>query len=80
MLKSLCATAVLLACLPIAAMADAPQQRQGSPDEQKACVKDVSRHCRSLMNEGDLVVLACLQQHRNAISAACNKVLTDHGQ
>jgi len=79
MRKSLCVTAVL-AFLPVAAMADAPQQRQGSPDEQKACVKDVNRHCHALMNEGDLVVLACLQQHRAAISAACNKVLTDHGQ
>ncbi len=80
MLKSLCVTAMLLACLPAVAMADAQPQRQGTADEQKACVKDVSRHCRGLMNEGDLVVLACLQQHRNAISAACNKVLTDHGQ
>lgn len=80
MLKSLCATAMLLAFLPATAMADAQPARQGTADEQKACIKDVSRHCRSLMNEGDLVVLGCLQQHRNAISAACNKVLTDHGQ
>jgi hypothetical protein len=80
MLKSFCATALLLVCLPVAATAQTAQQRQGTPDEQKACVKDVSRHCRAVMNEGDLVVLACLQQHRNEISPACNKVLTDHGQ
>ena len=79
MLKSFFVTAVLLASFPVAAMAD-NQIRAGSPEEQKACAKDVARHCREAMNEPDLVVLACLQQHRSAISAACNKVLTDHGQ
>jgi hypothetical protein len=78
MLKSLFVTVVLLASLPVAAMAQ--QTRAGSPEEQKACAKDVSRHCRAVINEPDLVVLNCLQQHRAALSAACNKVLTDHGQ
>ncbi|MDR3469641.1 MAG: hypothetical protein P4M07_27230 [Xanthobacteraceae bacterium] len=81
MLKLLCVMAVLLASIPVAALAQgSQQQRSGTPEEQKACAKDVARHCRTLMDEGDLVVLGCLQQHRAAISAACNKVLTDHGQ
>jgi hypothetical protein len=80
-LKSLFVTAVLLASVSVSAMAQTPQSnRSGTPEEQKACAKDVSRYCRALMNEGDLVILSCLQQHRPSISAACNKVLTDHGQ
>jgi hypothetical protein len=81
MLKLLCVTAVLFASVPVAAMAEpAHPQRSGTPEEQKACSKDVARHCRALMNEPDLVVLGCLQQHRPQISPACNKVLTDNGQ
>lgn len=56
------------------------QNRSGTPEEQKACSKDVSRYCRSVMNESDLVILSCLQQHRPKISKACNAVLASHGQ
>ena len=45
-----------------------------------ACARDVSRFCRAVMNSGDSVVLACLQQNRARISKACNKVMTEHGQ
>jgi hypothetical protein len=56
------------------------QQRSGTPEEQKACSRDVQRHCRPVMDQGDLVVLSCLQQNRPKISAACDQVLKDHGQ
>jgi hypothetical protein len=56
------------------------QQRSGTPEEQKACSRDVQRRCRAVMDQGDLVVLSCLQQNRPQISAACDKVLKDHGQ
>jgi hypothetical protein len=52
------------------------QQQQG----HDACARDVSRHCRAVMNNGDNAVLACLQQNRARISKACNQVLVDHGQ
>ena len=52
------------------------QQQPG----QDACARDVSRHCRKVMNDGDQVVLACLKQNRAKISKACDKVLTEHGQ
>jgi hypothetical protein len=48
--------------------------------EHDACARDVARHCRAVMNDGDSAVLACLQQHRARISKACDKVLTEHGQ
>jgi hypothetical protein len=45
-----------------------------------ACTRDVSRHCRAVMNDGDQAVLACLKQNRARLSKACDKVLTDNGQ
>jgi hypothetical protein len=77
MVKSLLVVALLVGCLPAAATA---QVRAGTPEEQKACAKDVARHCRENINDPDLVVLVCLQQHRAELSQACNKVLVDHGQ
>ena len=32
------------------------------------------------MNDGDQVVLACLQQNRARLSKACQKVLADNGR
>ena len=54
----------------------------GAPAQQghDACARDVSRFCRAVINEGDLVVLACLKQHRARLSKACDKVLTENGQ
>ncbi len=45
-----------------------------------ACARDVSRHCRAVINDGDQAVLACLQHNRPRLSKACAKVLTDNGQ
>jgi hypothetical protein len=56
------------------------QQRSGTQDEQKACSRDVSRFCRPLMDQGDFVILACLQQNRAKLTKACNQVLLNHGQ
>jgi len=55
----------------------APASAQQGHD---ACARDVVRHCRAVMNNGDSAVLACLKQHRTRISKACDKVLTEHGQ
>jgi hypothetical protein len=57
-------------------VASAQQQQPG----HDACARDVTRHCRAVMNNGDNAVLACLQQNRARISKACNQVLVDHGQ
>jgi hypothetical protein len=54
--------------------------RPGTAEEQAACNRDVQRHCRSVINQGDFVILACLQQNRTKISAACDQVLKTHGQ
>jgi len=64
---------VLIAFVLLASGASAQQGHD-------ACARDVSRFCRAHMNEGDMVVLACLKQNRARLSKACEKVLTDHGQ
>jgi len=84
MLKSLLTAALTAATLSTAVLTSAAlaqqPQRSGTPEEQKACAKDVSRFCRQVMNDADLVILSCLQQNRPKISPSCNKVLVSHGQ
>jgi hypothetical protein len=58
----------------------AQQQRSGTPEEQKACSRDVQRFCRPVIDQGDLTILSCLQQHRPKLTAACDQVLKSHGQ
>ena len=56
------------------------QQRSGTPEEQKACSRDGERHCRPVIDQGDFTILACLQQNRPKLTAACAQVLKDHNQ
>jgi hypothetical protein len=56
------------------------QQRSGTPDEQKACARDVQRFCRPVIDQGDFTILACLKEHRPKLSQACDQVLKNHGQ
>jgi hypothetical protein len=72
--------ALTLLSLTVSTGAFAQQQRGGTPEEQKACTRDVQRHCRAVIDQGDLVILSCLQQNRTKISPACDQVLKSHGQ
>jgi hypothetical protein len=56
------------------------QDGRGTPDEQRACTRDVQKFCRPVIDQGDLVILGCLKDNRPKISAACDKVLKNHGQ
>ncbi|HEX2363625.1 MAG TPA: hypothetical protein VHJ00_01160, partial [Bradyrhizobium sp.] len=66
--------------LAVSNEAFAQGQRSGTAEEQKACTRDVQRHCRPVIDQGDLVILSCLQQNRAKISPACDQVLKSHGQ
>jgi hypothetical protein len=70
---------VPLIVLASAALTSGVRAQQQQPGHD-ACARDVTRHCRAVMNDGDQVVLACLKQNRARLSKACDKVLTDHGQ
>jgi hypothetical protein len=58
------------------AATSASAQQQG----QDACARDASRFCRAHLNDGDMVVLACLQQNRARLSKACQATLASHGR
>ena len=72
--------ALFLLLISVSTGAMAQQQRSGTPEEQKACARDVQRHCRAVIDQGDFTILACLQQNRPKISVACDQVLKSHGQ
>jgi hypothetical protein len=55
--------------------------RQGSADDQAACRPDVRKYCHKLEQDaGDLVFLACLQEHRAKLRKPCVAVLERNGQ
>ena len=66
----------ILFVIPFVLIASAASAQQG----QDACARDVSRFCRAQMNDGDQIVLACLQQNRARISKACQQTLAAHGR
>ena len=71
---------LFLLSIPLSSDAFAQQQRGGTPEEQKACARDVQRFCRPVIDQGDFTILACLQQNRPKITTACDQVLKSHGQ
>jgi hypothetical protein len=79
MRKFFLALSLLSVSLSTAAWAEEPA-RSGTPEEQKACTRDVQKYCRPVMDQGDFTVLACLKENRAKISEACNSVLKNHGQ
>jgi hypothetical protein len=68
---------LFLLCAPISMSAFA---HSGTDQEEKACTRDVQRFCRTLMDQGDLTILACLKENRPKLSRACRYVLVSHGQ
>ena len=73
-------TVAVIALLVTALSQSAVAQQSGTEPEQKACAPDVKQFCPAVIDQGDLVILSCLQQNRTKISRACNQVLVNHGQ
>jgi hypothetical protein len=69
-----------LLILPLLLMASVASAQNGQSRPDPGCARDVARHCRSKMNDGDQAILECLKEHRAALSKTCAKVLTDNGQ
>jgi len=72
--------ALTLLSLSLSTAASAEEAHSGAPEEQKACVRDVQKFCRPVIDQGDFTVLACLKENRAKISEGCNQVLKTHGQ
>ena len=79
MRKTFFVAALLSLSVTAGAMAQ-QQQHGGTPEEQKACARDVQRFCRPVIDQGDFTILACLKEHRAKISQACDQVLKNHNQ
>ena len=77
MRKLTLALTLLSISLPSAAFA---QARSGTPEEQKACNRDVQKFCRPVIDQGDFTILACLKENRAKISKPCDQVLKNNGQ
>jgi hypothetical protein len=72
--------ALSLLTLSLSTAASAEEPRSGTPEEQKACTRDVQKFCRPVIDQGDFTVLACLKENRAKISVGCDQVLKTHGQ
>ena len=72
MLRTLLLTPALL----LAATTAFAQTQRTDP----GCGRDASRFCRAVLDQGDMAVLACLQQNRAKLSKTCAKVLADNGR
>jgi hypothetical protein len=75
MYKFLVALFLLYVSISVSALA-----HSGTDQDEKACVRDVQRFCRELMDQGDFTILACLKENRPKLSLACRHVLVSHGQ
>jgi hypothetical protein len=77
MLQKVLMSAFALALLPSVSFAqtDAERQRQ-----DRACRSDVTKHCRKVVDQGDMVIGQCLVQNEKKLSRGCKKLLEDSGQ
>jgi hypothetical protein len=67
--------AALLVLFPTVALAQGDRERG-----DRACRGDVQRLCRKVLNQGDMVILQCLQTNRPKLSRACSNFLREVGQ
>ena len=67
--------AVALTLIPARAVAQSDRERG-----DKACRADVRRLCKSVLDQGDLTILNCLQTNRTKLSGTCTKFLQEVGQ
>jgi hypothetical protein len=74
MLRSLTIIATLI-LVPTVSLAQNDRERG-----DKACRGDVQRLCKSVIEQGDLSVLNCLQTNRTKLSGNCTKFLKEVGQ
>ena len=80
-LSVLSATLALIVVTGSAAPASAQQQQ----DELRrrgdiACKASSNKLCSKFFGQGDMTILACLQQNKERLAASCRKFLTEIGQ
>lgn len=65
--------------LPVLLFATAASAQDLQRNDQ-GCGRDASRFCRAVLDQGDMAVLACLQQNRAKLTKICAKTLADNGR
>lgn len=50
-----------------------------TPEQERACKGDATRHCRKVMKDGDDAILQCLKDVRDKLSKRCREVLESSG-
>jgi hypothetical protein len=70
----------ILSLIPLFAMTAVAPAQTTAEKHHSDCARDVARYCRSKMSDDDMVVLACLKEHRSKLSKRCARTLAEHGQ
>lgn len=74
MMRKLFFIAILMSVPAVAVAQDVREQGN------KACRGDVQRHCKRVVDQGDMAILSCLQSNRSKLSSTCTKFLQGVGQ
>lgn len=70
---------LMFGVMAITAPAEA-QMNNGRQAQEQACGRDVNRYCRRFIQDGDFVILRCLQENRHRLTRACRSMLEAHGR
>jgi hypothetical protein len=76
MLRKSLILAFLLAFVPALSFAQDDVRARGD----RACKNDASRLCRKVFEQGDMAILACLQENARRLGGSCRRFLQEQGQ
>ena len=79
-LSLLSATLALIVAAGSVAPASAQQQDELRRKGDIACKTSSNKLCSKFFGQGDMAILACLQQNKAHLAASCRKFLTEIGQ
>lgn len=66
---------LIFALIAIPNAGHAEKSHLGSPEQQQACRPDILRHCRSVMDESDEAMAACLHANARKLSSRCRAAM-----
>ena len=67
---------LLAAAIPTLCQAQDDVRQRGD----RACKGDVNRLCKAVLQQGDMGILACLQENAKKLSRPCSSFLKEIGQ
>ena len=79
-LSLLSATLALIVVTGSLAPASAQQQDELRRRGDIACKVSTNKLCSKFFGQGDMAILACLQQNKERLQPSCRKFLTEIGQ